>query len=215
MTSPDRPPLPTAERLGLAACHACGLVSRHGVPGKAVCPRCGGALHRRKPNSIQRTWALLLAAVILYLPANLLPILETRSAFGVSQDTILSGVVYLWVSGSWPLALVVFVASVLVPLLKLLSLAYLNLSVQRHSVRRPLERARLYRLVEVVGRWSMLDVFVVAMLAALVNLEPMAVMRAGPAAAYFSAVVVLTMFAAMSFEPRLIWDPVSKPHAEH
>lgn len=197
---------------GLLACHACGQLSQ-GVPGDAACPRCGARLHARKPDSVARTWALLIAAYLLYLPANLLPILHTRSPFGSSDDTILSGVAYLWTSGSWPLAAVVFIASVMVPLLKLMALTYLNASVQLRSRRKPLERARLYRLVEFVGRWSMLDVFVVAMLVALVRLDPLALMQAGPAAGYFSAVVVLTMFAAMSFEPRLIWDPLAHDHA--
>lgn len=204
----------SAARMGLYACHGCGQLSRPApVLGPASCPRCGASLHWRKPDSITRTWALLLAAYILYVPANLLPILHTHSAFGVSADTILSGVVFLWASGSWPLALIVFIASVMVPLLKLFALSYLNLSVQLRSSDRPLERARLYRLVELVGRWSMLDVFVVAMLVALVNLDPLAVMQAGPAAAYFSVVVVLTMFAATSFDPRLIWDPIEDGYA--
>jgi paraquat-inducible protein A len=172
----------------------------------AACPRCGTALHARKPDSLARTWALLLAATVLYVPANVLPIMHTASLFGTQSDTIMSGVVYLWVTGSWPLAVVVFVASVFVPLAKLLALAYLAFTVQRGTARAPAERLRLYRMVEIVGRWSMLDVFVVALLAALVQLRSLAEIVPGPGATAFGAVVVLTMLAAMTFDPRLIWD---------
>lgn len=199
----------TAASLGLAACHTCGLLSRPG-PGLAHphCPRCGSALHARKPNSIARTWAFLIAACVLYVPANLLPIMETGSIFGSQKDTILSGVVYLWTSGSWSLAVIVFVASIVVPLTKLVALAVLALTVQRRSTWQPLQRAKLYRMVEFVGKWSMLDVYVVALLATLVQFSGLATVRAEAGAAAFGAVVVLTMFAALSFDPRLIWDAV-------
>lgn len=121
---------------------------------------------------------------------------------------LLSGVVFLWQTGSWPLALVVFIASVTVPLAKLFALTWLVISVQRRSTSRPRERSRLFRLVEFVGRWSMLDIFVIAILVGLVQLQPLMAITAGPGALAFGAVVVLTMFAAMSFDPRLIWDPV-------
>lgn len=196
----------TARALGLLGCHTCGLVSRGAGGAHAACPRCGTALHARKPDSLARTWALLLAATVLYVPANALPIMHTVSLFGTQSDTIMSGVVYLWVTGSWPLAVVVFVASVFVPLAKLLGLAYLAFTVQRGMPRAHGERLRLYRLVELVGRWSMLDVFVVALLAALVQLRALAEIVPGPGATAFGAVVVLTMLAAMTFDPRLIWD---------
>ncbi|HEX9180575.1 MAG TPA: paraquat-inducible protein A, partial [Burkholderiales bacterium] len=152
-------PAPTALRLGLLGCHACGLVSRAPKEGHAAsCPRCGTRLHARKPRSIERSWALLIASVILLFPANLLPIMTTSSFLGSQSDTIMSGIVYLWNSGSWPLAVVVFVASMMVPLLKILALTFLLVSVQRRSRWRPDERTRLYRLVELIGRWSMLDV---------------------------------------------------------
>src|SRR5574340_203866 len=203
----------TAGGLGLAACHGCGLLSRPGSHHHARCPRCGTPLHLRKPDSIARTWALIIAAAILYIPANLLPIMETSSLFGAQADTIMSGVVYLWTSGSWPLALVVFIASVLVPLAKLFSLVILVVSVQRRSHWQPLQRAKLYRLVELVGKWSMLDVYVVTMLAALVQLNALASIKPAAGALAFGAVVVLTMFAAMSFDPRLIWDSMENNDA--
>jgi paraquat-inducible protein A len=203
----------TAAQLGLLACHSCSLVSRPGAASAApACPRCGAALHARKHDSLGRTWALLIAAAVLYVPANLLPVMHTSSLFGSQSDTIMSGVIYLWVTGSWPLAIVVFVASVAVPLAKLLALVYLLITVQRRSPRRPGERLRLYRLVELVGRWSMLDIFVVALLAALVQLHTLAEIVPGPGATAFGAVVVLTMFAAMSFDPRLIWDAAERAH---
>ncbi len=197
----------TAAALGLAGCHTCGLVSRRGATERAHCPRCGARLFRRKPESLARTWALLIAAAVLYVPANVLPIMHTSSLFGTQSDTIMSGVVYLWTSGSWPLAIVVFVASVFVPIAKLVVLAYLAWTVQRRSRQAQPERLRLYRMVEFVGRWSMLDVFVVALLAALVQLRSLAEIVPGSGATAFGAVVVLTMFAAMTFDPRMIWDP--------
>ena len=146
--------------------------------------------------------------MILYIPANVLPIMVTNSLFGAEVDTIMSGVVYLWTSGSWPLAVVVFIASITVPLMKLLALTFLVLSVQFRSQWQPQQRTKLYRIVEIVGRWSMLDIFVATMLVALVQLQALATITAGPAAIAFGSVVVLTMLAAMSFDPRLIWDPI-------
>lgn len=193
------------------SCGVCHLVvaappaaGRGGRPPR--CPRCGAALHRRKPESLARTWALVIAAANFYVPANALPITVVTSLGAVQKDTILSGVIYFVQSGSWPIALVIFVASVFVPLLKLLILAFLLVSVARRSAWRPRDRTRLYRLIEAVGRWSMVDIFVVTILVALVSLGALANIQAGPAAVYFALVVVITMLAAMSFDPRLIWD---------
>ena len=206
----------TAASRGLFSCHVCGLVSKAPqAGGPSHCPRCSAKLHFRKPNSVARSWALLIAAGIMYVPANLLPMMETSSLFGSQDDTIMSGVIYLWHSGSWDLALVVFIASVMVPLLKLIALTLLLVSVQRRSVWQPVQRTRLYRLVEFVGRWSMLDIYVVTILAALVQIGSLATIKAGPAAMAFGAVVVLTMFSAMQFDPRLIWDPLQKERQEH
>ncbi len=198
----------TASRLGLCLCHSCGELSRLAGDGHDMCcRRCGAALHLRKPNSIARTWAFLIAAYILYVPANVLPMMHTGSLFGAQVDTIMSGVVYLWHSGSWHIALVVFIASIVVPLAKMLSLTYLLISVQLGWTHHPMERTKLYRVLEFVGPWSMLDVFVVMILVALVQLKAIATIQPGPAAAAFGAVVVLTMFAAMAFDPRLLWEP--------
>jgi paraquat-inducible protein A len=169
-------------------------------------------LHSRKPNSIARCWALVLAATIFYIPANVLPITHTISLGQVQSDTIMSGVIYFIHSGSWPVALVIFVASVFVPLLKLLILSFLLLSVQRRWRWRPVDRTRLYRLTEAIGRWSMLDIFVVTILVALVHLGALATIEAGAGALFFAAVVVITMFAAEAFDPRLIWDHVEDIH---
>ena len=200
---------PTAAEAGWAVCHTCGMLSDPGRGGAhASCPRCGERLHLRKQNSVARTWALLIAAAILYIPANVLPVMNTSSLFGSERDTIMSGVVYLWTSGDPPLALLVFFASITVPGLKLIALSVLLVSVQRRSTWQPEQRARLYRLVEFVGRWSMLDIYVVTLMAALIQLQSLATIRPGPGAVAFCSVVVLTMFAAMSFDPRLIWDPM-------
>jgi paraquat-inducible protein A len=203
--------LTSAAEQGLYSCHVCNLVSRREPESESAhCPRCSASLNFRKPGSVARCWALLISAYILYIPANLLTIMETGSLFNYRKDTIVSGVVELWRTGSWGIAVVVFVASVTIPLLKLISLTLLLVSVQRRSTWHPRQRTRLYRLVELVGRWSMLDIYVVALLAALVQLGNMATVKAGPAALAFGAVVVLTMFASMQFDPRLIWDPLQK-----
>ena len=203
----------TASQLGLCTCHGCGGLSEL-LPGvhEMRCRRCGAALHLRKPNSISRTWAFLIASYIMYVPANVLPIMKTGSLFGSQSDTIMSGVAYLWHSGSWHLALVVFIASVVVPLAKMLCLSFLAISVQLGWTERALERTKLYRVLEFVGPWSMLDVFVVTILVALVQLKSLATIQPGPAAAAFGAVVVLTMFAAMAFDPRLLWEPKEAHH---
>ena len=195
----------------LCSCHVCNLVSRRNeVTAPAHCPRCGTLLHFRKPGSVSRCWALLIAAYILYIPANILVMMETGSLLNYRKDTIISGVAHLWKTGSWMIAIIVFIASVTIPLLKLISLTLLLVSVQRRSRWRPRQRTRLYRLIESVGRWSMLDIYVVTLLAALVQLGAMATVKAGPAAIAFGAVVVLTMLASMQFDPRLIWDPQQK-----
>jgi paraquat-inducible protein A len=201
---------------GLLSCHVCGLLSRGGHSGGTLhCPRCSAALHFRKPKSVARSWAFLIAAYLLYIPANVLPIMQTSSLFGAQDDTIMSGIIYLWHSGSWDLALVVFIASIMVPLLKLIAMTLLLITVQRRSTWQPVQRTRLYRVVELVGRWSMLDIYVVSILAALVQIGSLATVNAGPAALAFGAVVVLTMFSAMEFDPRLIWDPLQKERFDH
>ncbi|MFM2085210.1 MAG: hypothetical protein RLZZ237_79, partial [Pseudomonadota bacterium] len=200
---------PLAPGARVLPCHACGLVAPAVGKGQHLeCARCGTPLHTRKPNSISRTWALLIAAAILYIPANLLPVMVTQSLFGAQDDTIMSGVALFWNSGSKGLAIIIFIASVVVPVLKLGTLALLAWTAQRRSRWRPRQRTVLYRMVEFIGRWSMLDIFVVTLTVALVRFKSLAVITAGPGALAFGAVVVLTMLASMQFDPRLIWDPV-------
>ncbi len=206
----------TASAVGLlAGCHQCHLTVRlpagaHHV--LALCPRCGSEVHHRKPDSLARTWALLVAAAIFYVPANVFPVMAVTSLGKTQADTIMSGVLYLLHHGMWPLALVVFVASVVVPLAKLGAIIFLLVSVQRRSRWRPADRTRLYRITEAMGRWSMVDIYVVTILVALVSLGNLATIQAGLGALFFGAVVVLTMLAAESFDPRLIWDNAEVEH---
>ena len=197
----------TAMERGLIPCHACGMVSRPAPSaGVAHCLRCNARLHLRIPDSASRCWALLIAGYILYLPANLLPIMYTGTLSDIRRDTIMSGIVYLWESGSWGIAVIVFIASIIVPLLKLGALTFLLISVRGRSPWPQRERTMLYRLLKLVGRWSMLDIFVAAILTRLVQFRFLATVEVGPAALPFGAVVVLTMIAVMQFDPRLIWD---------
>lgn len=194
-------------------CHACGFVLLGaGGPGDhPECPRCGAHLHRRKPDSLTRTWALVITAAILYIPANVFPVMTVISFGKGEPDTILSGVKVLIESGMWPLALLVFFASITVPVLKLFGLSYLLISVQRGSQWRPRDRTRLYRLVEAVGRWSMIDIFMITILIALVKLGNVATIEPGVGATSFAGVVIITMIASHNFDPRLIWDRMENP----
>lgn len=194
------------------ACHACGLLNDGACDGRH-CRRCGAVLHRRIPNSITWTWALLAAAAMLYVPANILPVMYTESIGGTGGDTIMSGVVLFWETGSPGLAIVIFVASVLVPVSKLVALAVLAGTAQWGSRWAPAGRTRVYRMVEFIGRWSMLDIFVVTLTVALVRFQTLAVITAGPGALAFGCVVILTMIASSRFDPRLIWDPLE--HGEN
>lgn len=200
---------------GLFNCRYCGLLSRSpaalGRREEVRCPRCDARLHARIPGSVMRTWAFLLAAYALYLPANLLPFMQTTTLFGVYHDTVMSGIVYLWTSGSWLVAAIVFVASIVVPLAKLIALTVLLVSVQLGSRRFVIQRARLFRILEAIGRWSMLDIYVLALLVGLVQ-WPALTVAAEPGAIAFGAVVVLTMAATLSFDPRLLWDPRARAH---
>jgi paraquat-inducible protein A len=197
----------TGMREGFVSCEACGLLSRpSGAEEPGECPRCGAELEFRRHDAIQRAWALIIAAAICYLPANILPVMRTTTLTEEQPDTILSGVVYLYMSGSWYLALILLIASVMIPLAKLAALAYLLITVQRGSVRNNRERTRLYRVLEIIGRWSMVDVFVATYIVALIQLKPLMSVAPEPGVLFFSGVVILTIFAAESFDPRLIWD---------
>ena len=205
--------LASASARGLWLCLACEQLNRApGDGGAARCARCGAPVHARKPQSLSRSWAFLVAACLLYIPANLLPVMESGSLFLAQSDTILSGAIYLWTTGSWALAIIVFVASIVVPGAKIASLAFLLVTAQRRSPWRLDERARLYRVTAYIGRWSMVDIFVGALLVALVRFGPFASIEPGPGAIAFGAVVVLTMLASMSFDPRLTWDTVDTRH---
>jgi paraquat-inducible protein A len=193
----------TAADRGLASCHLClNLASKE----LHHCPRCGARLHQRKTASVQRTLALLVTASILYVPANILPIMITDQLGRSIESTILGGVVLLIQLGSIPIAAVIFIASVVVPLGKILIMFYLCWSVRHGPPDNQRQRAVLYRVTEFIGKWSMLDVFVVAILVALVHLGDLLVIRPGGAALAFAGVVIVTMVAAESFDPRLMWD---------
>lgn len=203
----------------MLGCHCCGLVcavhlasdGEHG----GTCSRCGEALHARKPHSLQRTWAYLIAASLAYLPANFLPLMSTSSGFRRSTHTLLGGIVELWKSDAWGLALIVFIASIAVPILKIGTVALLAWSVRYAPWWRQRERARLFRSVEAVGHWSMLDVYVVVLLAAFVRFGSVASVKPEPGLLAFAAVVFLTLLAAQSFDARLIWpEPESEPETE-
>lgn len=193
----------------LVNCHACGYLSDEAHT-HSRCPRCAATLHHRKNNSLERTWALLFSSAVLFIPANLYPVM-TLIRFGLGEpSTILGGVMKLIEGGMWGLAMIVFIASIVVPVLKLGILAYLCLSVQMRSTWRPRDRTMLYRVTEVVGAWSMVDIYLVGLLSALVSLGTLSTVRPGIGAIYFAAVVIITMFAAQSFDPRLIWDNVRR-----
>jgi len=193
----------------MISCGVCGLLRRPPAEarrGGLLCPSCGAALHPRKPHSLLRTWILLIAGLLCYLPANLLPVTISTSFGSRQTDTIISGVIYFINTGSWPLAVIIFIASIVVPMVKLMSLGYLALSVQLKSRWRPEQRTSLYRVTELIGRWSMMDIFVIMVLVALVRMQAVASFEVGPGAFFFGAVVIITMMAARAFDPRLIWD---------
>lgn len=203
--SPPADALASVNPKELISCHGCGLLN-HTTEAHAHCERCDAPLHHRKPNGVARAWALVSTAIILYFPANLYPVMKMNFAGNKQGATILEGVKELLFGGMWPLALLVFFASVTVPMLKLGGLGFLLVSVQRRSKWRPRERTKIYRIVDAIGRWSMLDIFVLAILVALVRFGSLATITPGTGAISFAAVVVTTMIAAESFDPRQIWD---------
>lgn len=197
-----------------AACSSCGYVQAPGADGQyKACERCGAGLHRRKPNATARTWALLIAASIIYIPANVLPIMRVRTPTSDGLHTILGGVLELWRLGSWDLAVIVFVASVVVPMTKLMALTLLLLRRRWRGVWVQRQRTRLYEFIEFIGLWSMLDVFVVLIMTSLANFPGISQVIAAPGAASFGMVVILTMLATMSYDPRFGWD--EQPTPEH
>jgi paraquat-inducible protein A len=199
----SRPPLAT--ELNLCLCHGCGLacdVREHGHH----CGRCGAPLHVRKGDAVARGWAFLIAALIFYVPANLLPVMHTEMLGQGIDSTIGGGVLEFWESGAWDIALIIFIASIGVPAIKFLAMGMLLLTVQRRSNWAQRQRSQLYRFVELIGYWSMLDVLVVALVAALVQMRELGTIEPRAGILFFGLVVVFTMLSAMSFDPRLIWD---------
>jgi len=192
---------------GLLLCHECHKLNKlESGSRKQFCSRCGGVIHARRPDSLVRTWALLLTAALLYIPANLLPIMTVNSLGKGQSDTIMSGIVELANLGMLPIAVVVFIASILVPIFKMVGISLLLYSVQRHQPMSVRQRIVMYRFIEWIGRWSMLDIFVIAILVAVVRFGSLASIEPGLGAMAFASVVILTMLAALTFDPRLIWD---------
>lgn len=202
----------------LTGCHVCGQVQAlpDGESPETLhhCVRCNAVVHLRKPNHVARTWALVAAASVCYIPANLLPVMRIDSLFGGANHTILGGVIELWQTGGWDIAIIVFIASVVVPMFKLLALIALLIGMQRRQNHNLRAKTRLYEMVEFIGQWSMLDVFVVILLAALANFHGLMQIAAGSGAAAFGAVVIFTMLAAMSFDPRRSWDMAAAEAAD-
>lgn len=198
-----REPLLTAREQGLVSCQRC---TRVWPMGTAACARCGTALQSRDWRSLQRVWAWLVVGIICYIPANLFPMLRTQVLFTTSEDTIIEGAVELATHGNIAVALIILIASVAIPIGKFIAIGYLALSVRNPERLKRKQRHRLYHFVEFIGRWSMIDVFVVAILSALVQLNFAASINPGPAAITFALSVIFTMLAALSFDPRMIWD---------
>ncbi len=200
------PSAPNMSKGELIACRICDLV-HEAVPvpkaHRSVCSRCGSELRKFKPDSLDRTLALALAALILYIPANLYPIMTMEYLGRLQKDTIWTGVVALAHSGMWPIAILVFLASIAIPLIKILGLLFLVATIRLNLWRD--QRTQIYRFIESIGRWSMLDVFLLSILVALIKLGQLATVEPGPGALAFAAVVVLTIFATTAFDPKLIW----------
>ena len=205
----------TAMQRGWQNCPGCGLLSSPAADEiEGRCPRCGEELVFRKPDSLQRTLAFLIGAAACYIPANLLPVMTTITSGGSESDTIMQGVVLLWSPTGWPLSLIVLFASIMIPSAKIVALLYLVFSVRNGSIKNNRQRIRLYRMVEIIGRWSMVDVFVDTFTVSLIQLQPLMSVEPGPGLLFFAAVVVLTMLAVESFDPRLIWDPSSSKNIQ-
>jgi len=199
----NRPP--TASELNLCLCHSCGMACDISAAPDA-CERCGAPLHQRKAHSLTRTWAYMLTALAFYVPANLLPVMNTTMLGSGADSTIMSGVLEFWQHGAWDIALIIFIASIAVPGIKFVALTLLLVSVQRNNYWARKERSKLFRFIELIGYWSMLDVIVVALVAALVKFQALGDIEPRLGIMFFGLVVVFTMLSAMSFDPRLIWE---------
>jgi len=202
----------TAREAGLKACNACGIVLQ--LDEAHFCPRCGATVLSRRHNSIERVWVLLLVGILAYIPANTLPILMTRSIAGDTSDTIMSGVFELIRHGSYGVAAVIFMASVLIPIAKFIIIAGLALSLHFDANLSDHTRHKLHAITEFIGRWSMIDVFVVAVLAALIQLGAILTILPGTGINCFAVSVVFTMLSASALDPRLLWDKEQEQHGE-
>ena len=198
----------TAANSGLILCHICQKLSPTEIAG-APCPRCGEPIHSRKPNSIPRTWALIFTSIIFLAPANLLPMMRVDFLGIPERSTIMDGIIYFFQDGSYFIGLIIFIASILVPLFKIVGLIILLLSTRPCSAHFLKQKTVMFRIVAFIGRWSMLDVFVIALLSVLVDFGFFTSVHAAPAATYFCIVVASTMFAAITFDPRIMWDKCS------
>jgi paraquat-inducible protein A len=200
-------PLKQSIELGLILCRTCGhAVSRATLGVNRRCPRCGGRIEHRTPFSTEMTIAWLIAGIVFYVPANLLPVMHTSGLLGDTDSTILGGILEFWRAGDWDIAALIFVASVAVPFTKFLAIGLLVFTVRNNSRWEQSQRTTLYRIVEFIGYWSMLDVIVVAITSALMQFRTLGTAEPRPGIAFFCAVVFVTMLSALSFDPRLIWD---------
>lgn len=193
----------TAKECGLTRCHDCGLLERRTL---AVCPRCNASLHQRKTHSIQRTWALLVAAIIFVIPANMFPIMEVKLLGVPDRSTIMDGIIYFFKDGSYGIGLIIFLASIIVPLFKIVGLSIILFSIQFNKCGYLKQKTRMFRFIEFIGRWSMLDIFVIAVMSVLVDFGFLTSIHTAPGATFFCIVVISTMLAAIVFDPRLLWD---------
>lgn len=204
----------SGKQRSLASCSVCHLAIDMSEVSNAhiLCPRCYANVTMRKPHSLSKCWAFLIAAFVLYIPANIFPIMTLVSFARESKETIISGIFQLFHTGQWGIGVVVLVASVFVPIFKIAALMFLVLSVQLKWQWNPLARAKLYRFVEWIGRWSMIDIFMISVLVAIVRLKELASIEPGIGAMAFASVVILTMLASKVFDPRLIWDNIQGPN---
>ena len=203
----------TGIKAGILLCHGChktiAAVGKNGMTTR-LCPRCGASIHFRKPDSIVRTWALLITAAILVFPANLLPIMRVYSMSVPDDSTIMEGIIYFFKEGSYGIGLIIFTASILIPLFKITGIGLILFSIHFKWKAKVKQRALMFRFIQFVGRWSMLDIFVIALLQAFIDFGILSSTVPAPAATYFTGVVVTTMFAAITFDPRLMWDEYQK-----
>jgi paraquat-inducible protein A len=207
----NQPNEPKAAQGYVIGCDTCFFINS---ATNVICSRCGDPIRHRKPNSLTRTAALLLAAVIFYIPSNVFPVISVTRFGRTTSYTIYGGLKELATSGLWPLALIVFIASMAIPLFKIASLSYLLLQTRSRSIRSLRARTGLYRIIELIGRWSMVDAFVVSVLVALVRFGWVATITAQVGIIYFTAVVILTLLATQTFDPRLMWDAASESSSQ-